>query len=176
MNRKLDRLLRRVDVSTEELSDRTKRDLARMIAQDDDLGVDRKDELVGKYDLLSEYERALDDGHFSGTPFEEELIVRGLTLDAPAGTTVTARYSERAVDTLQYDVAMATEHGWTVEELISQSGHINLGATILAAALTGGLTLLFGDSRTRGYVVLKFERPHGVTDAGRRRSYRRHEE
>ncbi len=56
------------------------------------------------------------------------------------------------------EIAKASAHGWDVQEVTQQSGHINVGRTLLKGGLTLGVGYLTGASRTKGVVVLRFIR------------------
>ena len=77
---------------------------------------------------------------------------------APVGTTLTVAYQDNELKLLQQDIAGAERLGWKAEEVASQSGHLNVGRTVAPALLTGGISLCFGASRTKGVVLMRFTR------------------
>lgn len=52
----------------------------------------------------------------------------------------------------------AAEHGWFPQNMAATDGHINLGRTVAGAALTGGLSLLIGGSRSKGKVTIVYQK------------------
>lgn len=52
----------------------------------------------------------------------------------------------------------ASKKGWVPSGTGATDGHINLGRTVAGAALTGGLSLLFGGSRSKGKVTITYTR------------------
>ena len=55
-------------------------------------------------------------------------------------------------------VAEMLQDGWELVNSGNDTGHVNVGRTVAAAALTGGLSLLFGASRSAEKVTLTFKR------------------
>jgi hypothetical protein len=47
-------------------------------------------------------------------------------------------------------------NGYEVQDQSSAGSHVNVGRTATAAVLTGGLSLLFGGSRSKGTVTLMY--------------------
>ncbi|GHO77241.1 hypothetical protein KSD_50120 [Ktedonobacter sp. SOSP1-85] len=58
---------------------------------------------------------------------------------------------------LKKGVEVAGRHGW-VPQVDGMKGHINVGRTMTAAALTGGFSLLLGASRTKDKWTVTFVR------------------
>jgi len=56
------------------------------------------------------------------------------------------------------DVEEAVKFGWTLQNSAAIGGHINVGRTVAPAVLTGGLSLLFGASRSKDKVTVTFVR------------------
>ena len=52
----------------------------------------------------------------------------------------------------------AERRGWQVEQVAAMGGHLNLGRTATGALLSGGISLLFGGSRTNSKVLVRFTR------------------
>lgn len=75
---------------------------------------------------------------------------------APANATMVKEYKDTERRKMGKEVAQASAHGWDVEEVTSQSGHINVGRTLLKGTLTLGLGYFTGASRTKGITVLRF--------------------
>jgi len=59
---------------------------------------------------------------------------------------------------LNKELHKAAKHGWIVKDATGLSGQINIGRTMTRAALTGGIGLLFGGSRTEGKMIVTYER------------------
>ncbi len=53
-----------------------------------------------------------------------------------------------SISDLNRDLPFALEHGWEVDQASSSGSHVNIGRTTTGAVLTGGLSLLFGGSRS----------------------------
>lgn len=62
---------------------------------------------------------------------------------------------------LQTEMELANEHGWFAQSTDTDGGHINVGRTATGAVLTGGLSLLFGGSRSKGEITLVWRRDVG---------------
>ncbi|HZU01582.1 MAG TPA: hypothetical protein VFA10_18075 [Ktedonobacteraceae bacterium] len=58
----------------------------------------------------------------------------------------------------QQELEAAAKHGWMPQGTSSTEGHINVGRTLAGAALTGGLSLLFGASRSKGKITITYVR------------------
>jgi hypothetical protein len=56
------------------------------------------------------------------------------------------------------DANKAAQRGWQPQTTAATEGHLNLGRTATGAILTGGLSLLFGGSRTSGKLTLMYHR------------------
>ena len=50
------------------------------------------------------------------------------------------------------------EHGYQIQASAGTGSHVNVGRTVTAALLTGGLSLLFGASRSQQKVTMTFTR------------------
>ena len=61
--------------------------------------------------------------------------------------------------TMDRHIATMMEEGWEPMNSISDAGHVRLGKTLGAAAFTGGLSLLFGGSRTAQTIMITFKNP-----------------
>jgi len=48
--------------------------------------------------------------------------------------------------------------GWELMNSANDNGHVRLGKTLGLAALTGGVSLLFGASRTKEKITLTFKK------------------
>lgn len=59
---------------------------------------------------------------------------------------------------LAAEVAALGNHGYAPTTSSGDGGHINIGRTLGGAALTGGLSLLFGGSRTNGAIIVTYTR------------------
>ncbi len=67
-------------------------------------------------------------------------------------------WSPKAMDD---HVAEMLREGWQLLNSSGDSGHVNVGRTVIAAAATGGLSLLLGASRSRERITLTFTRIRG---------------
>lgn len=56
------------------------------------------------------------------------------------------------------EMKQALRYGWTVQNTTSMAGHINVGRTLTKAALTGGVGLMLGASRTKDNLTVIYER------------------
>ncbi|SRR5260221_258784 len=74
----------------------------------------------------------------------------------PARLTYVATYTNEKA--MQREVEAAAQHGWMPQGATGTSGHINVGRTATAAALTGGVSLLFGASRSKDKLTITFVR------------------
>jgi hypothetical protein len=59
---------------------------------------------------------------------------------------------------MRRDVERASKHGWVPQSTTSDGGHVNVGRTYAGAVLTGGLSLLFGGSRSKEKLTISFVR------------------
>ncbi len=59
---------------------------------------------------------------------------------------------------LQREVESAALNGWFVQSTAGTGGHVNVGRTATVAALTGGVSLLFGASRSKDKITVTFGR------------------
>ncbi len=67
----------------------------------------------------------------------------------------------RVYDTVsQYeaDAQRLIPQGWRIEQQSQGGGHVNIGRTTTGAVLTGGLSLLFGGSRTKDKLTVTWRR------------------
>ncbi len=64
----------------------------------------------------------------------------------------------KSVDALNAELPIATEHGWELDNTAAAGSHINVGRTVTSAALTGGISLLFGASRSKGKTTIVWKR------------------
>lgn len=75
---------------------------------------------------------------------------------APVGAVTVRTYKEDEIKQMERDIETAARYGWAAEQVGSTSGHINVGRTALRVAT--GIGLIFGASRTKGTIVVKFTR------------------
>jgi hypothetical protein len=71
----------------------------------------------------------------------------------------TYQNNEAGHSLLAAEVAALGNHGYAPTTSSGDGGHINIGRTLGGAALTGGLSLFFGGSRTNGTIVVTYTRP-----------------
>ena len=62
------------------------------------------------------------------------------------------------------EVTAASTFGWTVKNVATTGSHINVGRTVAPAAMTGGLSLLLGASRTKEKYIVTFEHDGRVAE------------
>ena len=56
----------------------------------------------------------------------------------------------------QSDAEILAMHGYVIVGQSGTGGHVNVGRTVTPAVLTGGISLLFGASRSKGTIDLTF--------------------
>ena len=72
-------------------------------------------------------------------------------------TPVTVRtYKQDHSWLLELEAKLFVANGYEVQDQSSTGAHINVGRTVTGAVLTGGLSLLFGASRSKGTVTLMY--------------------
>jgi hypothetical protein len=76
----------------------------------------------------------------------------------PALLTHVEVYEAKEEKRMQKEVQEAGRYGWIPQGAGVDSGHMNVGRTAAGAALTGGASLLFGGSRTKGKTTITFIR------------------
>lgn len=59
---------------------------------------------------------------------------------------------------MQKEVEVAAQYGWMPQTSAGVAGHINVGRTVTAAALTGGASLLLGASRSKDKLTITYVR------------------
>lgn len=59
---------------------------------------------------------------------------------------------------MQREVEKAAQYGWMPQTSAGIGGHVNVGRTATAAALTGGVSLLFGASRSKDKMTITYVR------------------
>jgi hypothetical protein len=87
-----------------------------------------------------------------------------LLVDAPGGKKGEHRTewidAQLTVGDQGWLIELETKHllanGYEVQDQSSAGSHVNVGRTATAAVLTGGLSLLFGASRSKGSVTLMY--------------------
>src|SRR3990172_8072725 len=95
------------------------------------------------------------------TPWEK---ARDWYRRAPVGAVHVKEYKESDRRKMTEDIKKAATHGWDIDTVGEQSGHINVGRTLTTTALTGGFRLFLGTSRTKGFTVVRFTRMRGITE------------
>ena len=95
-----------------------------------------------------------DCGHsFTGAPFRSarlpQVEVKTFTYVKRFGMNMLDSWNTKPMDE---HAAERMQGGWELMNSGADSGHVNVGRTVTAAALTGGLSLLFVASRSRDYV------------------------
>ena len=58
----------------------------------------------------------------------------------------------------QKEMEAAAQHGWMPQGTAATEGHINFGRTLMKGALTGGIGLMTGASRSKGKITITFVR------------------
>lgn len=59
---------------------------------------------------------------------------------------------------MEREMSELLEHGYQIQASAGTGSHVNVGRTVTAALLTGGLSLLFGASRSQQKVTMTFTR------------------
>jgi len=59
----------------------------------------------------------------------------------------------------QAEATILATHGYGIAGQSGVGGHLNVGRTLTGALVTGGISLLFGGSRSRGTVDITFTKP-----------------
>lgn len=67
-----------------------------------------------------------------------------------------ATYTNQRV--MQHEVEKAAQYGWIPQTSAGIGSHINVGRTATAAVLTGGVSLLFGASRSKDKMTITYIR------------------
>ena len=57
---------------------------------------------------------------------------------------------------IDLEAKLLLANGYELQSQSSTGSHVNIGRTVTGAALTGGLSLLFGGSRSRGTITLLY--------------------
>lgn len=57
---------------------------------------------------------------------------------------------------MEREMAELLEHGYQIQASAGTGSHVNVGRTVTAAVLTGGLSLLFGASRSKQKITMTF--------------------
>src|SRR5260221_13339233 len=76
--------------------------------------------------------------------------------DDPVRLTYVATYTKEKE--MQREVEAAAQRGWMPQGTTGTAGHINVGRTATAAALTGGVSLLLGASRSQDKIHINLLR------------------
>ncbi|MFN0158269.1 MAG: toxin-antitoxin system YwqK family antitoxin [Bacteroidota bacterium] len=66
---------------------------------------------------------------------------------------------------MEFHMQQMLNEGWTIENQNSIGGQSELGKTTAKAILTGGLSLLFGDSRSSHKIVVTYTKPYSEAEA-----------
>lgn len=61
------------------------------------------------------------------------------------------------------ELAVSGPLGWYIDSTDGDDGHINVGRTATGAVLTGGFSLLFGASRSKGKIRVTWTRDEAAT-------------
>lgn len=75
-----------------------------------------------------------------------------------AGKTTTHVVTYTSLNKMEEEIAIAIEKGWDVVSIVGMRGKVNVGRTIAALALTGGLAAFFGPSRGRDRYTVTYYR------------------
>jgi len=57
---------------------------------------------------------------------------------------------------IELEAKLLLANGYEIQDQSSAGSHVNVGRTVSGAVLTGGLSLLFGGSRSKGTVTLMY--------------------
>jgi hypothetical protein len=72
------------------------------------------------------------------------------------------------VDVAEREINKYLSRGYSISQVTSTDGHVNIGRTVTYALATGGLSLLFGGSRSGGKVTVIFESPNSTKEPVRK--------
>jgi hypothetical protein len=65
-------------------------------------------------------------------------------------------YKGNETKKMESEISELLEHGYTIASQAGTGSHVNVGRTVTGAVLTGGLSLLFGASRSKEKITLTF--------------------
>jgi hypothetical protein len=65
-------------------------------------------------------------------------------------------YKGNETKKLESEIAELLENGYTIASQSGTGSHVNVGRTVTGAVLTGGLSLLFGASRSKEKATITF--------------------
>jgi len=65
-------------------------------------------------------------------------------------------YDTKQEREMKREIKRAGRNGWTVDNMTSTEGHINVGRAALQVALLSPLSLVFGTSRTKGKYTVTY--------------------
>jgi hypothetical protein len=60
---------------------------------------------------------------------------------------------------MEAEMAELLGHGYTIASQSGTGSHVNVGRTVTGAVLTGGLSLIFGGSRSKEKITITFTKP-----------------
>lgn len=67
-------------------------------------------------------------------------------------------YKGNETGKMESEIAELLGHGYTIASQTGTGSHVNVGRTVTGAVLTGGLSLLFGASRSKEKITITFVR------------------
>jgi hypothetical protein len=67
-------------------------------------------------------------------------------------------YSSNENRKMENEIAELLNHGYRIASQTGTGSHVNVGRTVTGAVLTGGLSLLFGASRSNDKITMTFVR------------------
>lgn len=67
-------------------------------------------------------------------------------------------YSSNENRKMENEIAELLGHGYSIASQTGTGSHVNVGRTVTGAVLTGGLSLLFGASRSKDKITITFVR------------------
>jgi hypothetical protein len=67
-------------------------------------------------------------------------------------------YSSNENRKMENEIAELLNHGYNIASQTGTGSHVNVGRTVTGAVLTGGLSLLFGASRSKDKITITFVR------------------
>ena len=65
-------------------------------------------------------------------------------------------YKGNETSKMESELGELLQHGYTIASQAGTGSHVNVGRTVTGALLTGGLSLLFGGSRSKEKITLTF--------------------
>jgi hypothetical protein len=72
-------------------------------------------------------------------------------------------YKANETKKMESEASELIQHGYTIASQAGIGSHVNVGRSVTGAVLTGGLSLLFGASRSKGTITITYMRQLSAT-------------